>query len=184
MNGGSEFDVSVVIPTYNGERFLQATVASVLEQSFLPKQIIISDDCSTDGTRKCASAISRNSAVPIVILTAESNSGGPVVPMNRGIAAAGTRWIAMLDQDDFFVRSRIDECAGAVSRYPKARMILGDYVSFSDQGEIPGSDAKGMASGDWLPERDHGATHLPAEKYLEHFFRCHAIQKSCSNHFF
>ena len=50
MNKTGELTVSIVLCTYNGERYLQQQLDSLLAQSRLPKQIVIADDGSTDGT--------------------------------------------------------------------------------------------------------------------------------------
>jgi glycosyltransferase involved in cell wall biosynthesis len=48
-----------VIPVYNGERFLEATLESVANQTRRPDRVIIPDNCSTDGTRRIALAFEK-----------------------------------------------------------------------------------------------------------------------------
>ena len=44
--------ISIIIPNYNKEKYIEKCVNSVLEQSYMPKEIIIVDDCSTDNSRR------------------------------------------------------------------------------------------------------------------------------------
>lgn len=44
--------ISIIIPNYNKEKYIEKCVDSVLKQSYMPKEIIIVDDCSTDNSRR------------------------------------------------------------------------------------------------------------------------------------
>jgi glycosyltransferase involved in cell wall biosynthesis len=84
--------VSVVIPTFNGAKTIEAAILSVLSQSLPVHEIIVVDDGSTDATCKVVSRL----PVKLVI---QSNKG-PAGARNSGVALASGNWIAFLDHDD------------------------------------------------------------------------------------
>lgn len=87
--------ISVIIPTYNAERFLKNTLDSVVSQKGnFRLEIIVCDDGSTDNTLKIAELYNCK------ILTTTINSGGPNKGRNLGISNATGDYIAFLDQDD------------------------------------------------------------------------------------
>ena len=88
--------ISVVMPAYNGEALIGATLESLAAQTFGDFEVVVVDDCSHDGTR----ALIRGWPDPRVRLIAMQENGGPVLARNRGVADARGRYIAALDQDD------------------------------------------------------------------------------------
>lgn len=88
---------SVILPLYNGERFLSATLDAILAQSLPPADIIVIDDGSTDG----GPAIAAGYGDRITLLSPGRNAGVQAA-RNAGIAAARGEWIAFCDQDDFW----------------------------------------------------------------------------------
>jgi glycosyltransferase involved in cell wall biosynthesis len=111
-------DVSVVIPTYNGAAFLAEALASVFAQTRCPCEVIVVDDCSTDATPELVAGIARTAPVPVTLLVLPRNSGGPAHPLNIGIAAAAGEFIAVLDQDDVFTRTKLAEQVNCLARHP------------------------------------------------------------------
>ncbi|MER5478034.1 CDP-glycerol glycerophosphotransferase family protein [Streptomyces sp. NPDC002734] len=92
-------DISVVVIVYNDERRLPDAVRSVLEQTLRSVEVVIADDCSTDGSfevaRRLAAASDRVRALRL-----PENSGGCGEPRNQGVAAARGRYVMFLDSDD------------------------------------------------------------------------------------
>jgi succinoglycan biosynthesis protein ExoO len=101
----SPTDVSVIIPTFNAEKFINRALSSVVAQTLKPKEILVIDDCSTDGTIHIVREAARASHL-IKTFTTFSNSG-PSVARNLGIEAASGTWIAVLDADDAFEPERL-----------------------------------------------------------------------------
>ena len=91
--------VSIVIPTYNMQEHLGETIDSILSQTLDSYEVIIVDDCSTDGTAQVALKYCEiDSRIRYVKLDANSNL--PAVPRNRGIELSQGEYIAFLDHDD------------------------------------------------------------------------------------
>ncbi len=89
--------VSIIIPFYNEERYLERAVRSALAQSYETIEIILVNDGATDGSPAIAKTFS--TAHPNVILVDIPN-GGPGVARNAGIAMAGGTYLTFLDSDD------------------------------------------------------------------------------------
>ena len=94
--------VSVVIPVFNGERFLREAVQSVLDQKYSPIEIIIVDDGSTDGT----ATVARSLGETVRYLRQENQ--GPAAARNRGIEHAQGSLIAFADADDLWPSKKLE----------------------------------------------------------------------------
>src|SRR5215813_5097850 len=94
--------ISIVIPNYNGERFLAQAIDSVLEQTFPDWELTIIEDGSKDGSLAIAEEYARRDNRINVIQ--QANSGTCGTARNRGIQAysSDSRYIAFLDSDDFW----------------------------------------------------------------------------------
>jgi len=88
--------VSVCVPTYNGERFIERTLQSVLAQHYKDFEIVLGDDGSTDGT---LDAVSRCTDDRLRIVPGTSGVNAPA-NFNRLIQAAHGRYVKLLCQDD------------------------------------------------------------------------------------
>jgi len=100
-------NISAVIPCYNGEDFLTEAVSSINQQTYLPKEIIIVNDGSTDQSKEIIKQLELNSRVPIKCF--EQNNSGVSAARNVGIANARFEWIAFLDVDDQWLPNMLEE---------------------------------------------------------------------------
>ena len=94
--------VSVVIPVFNGERFLREAVQSVFDQDYAPLEIIIVDDGSTDGTATVAKSL------PETVRYLHQTNRGPAAARNRGIEHARGDLIAFTDADDLWPAHKLE----------------------------------------------------------------------------
>jgi len=94
-----EILVSVVLPSYNAEAYLTKTIDSVLLQTEKDFELIIIDDCSTDGSVKLIECYAKSDS-RITYQVLEKNSGGPACPRNKGLELSKGRYIAFIDSDD------------------------------------------------------------------------------------
>lgn len=92
--------VSVVMPAWNAAAFMARSVESVLAQSRIELELILVDDCSTDGTSAVIEGYARSDA-RVRPLRLAANSG-VAAARNAGIAAARGAWVAFLDSDDWW----------------------------------------------------------------------------------
>jgi len=98
--------VSVVIPVYNAESYLDRCIASVIGQSYKNLDIILVDDGSTDGSvAKCREWEEKDKRIAYI----HQNNAGPGTARNTGIKAANTEYITFLDTDDWFESNFIEK---------------------------------------------------------------------------
>ena len=98
--------VSIITPNYNCAQFISDTIKSVQAQTYLNWELLIQDDCSTDGT------------VEEVLLFAENDSrikyecnqknSGAAITRNNALRRAKGRWIAFLDSDDLWLPEKLE----------------------------------------------------------------------------
>lgn len=113
--------VSVVIPTFNRERLVCATIDSVLRQSFRDFEIIVIDDGSTDDT---ANAVARFGER--VRYVRQANRGmNPA--RNVGLAMARGDYIALLDSDDLWEGFKLELQVKLLDRFPNAGFAFSDF---------------------------------------------------------
>jgi len=97
--------ISVVIPNYNRSDLLKIAIESVLEQTFLPIEILVCDDGSTDNSKDIVSSFNSS----IVKWIDCGKNGRPAIPRNIGIKAAIGSWIAFLDNDDVWLPEKLEK---------------------------------------------------------------------------
>ena len=102
---------SVLIDTYNHERFIEKAIVSVLEQDFpaSEREIIVVDDGSTDGTPEIVRKFE-----PRVRLLRKKN-GGQASAFNAGIPECKGEIIAFLDGDDWWARNKLERVVASMS---------------------------------------------------------------------
>lgn len=95
---------SVIITSHNSKHYIDRTIESVIKQTFNDYEIILVDDCSSDGT---TDFVKKNYGNRIKILSTNKNFGGPAISRNIGINASRGFWISFLDADDFWFKNRL-----------------------------------------------------------------------------
>lgn len=133
--------ISVVTPTYNGVTFVTDALLSVFCQTRLPAEIIVVDDCSTDGTQQLVNKIAASSPVPLRLIRLENNSGGPARPINVGVAASSGEFVAILDQDDLFAGNHLEEHISALNGDAKLSFAFSWCGDFVEREHFRQSDA-------------------------------------------
>lgn len=98
--------VSIITPVYNAEKYLQETVSSVLNQSFVDWELFLIDDFSQDKSRELIQNLAKQDT-RIIPIFKERNSGSAET-RNLGIQLAKGRYIAFLDADDLWDKTFLE----------------------------------------------------------------------------
>ena len=120
--------VSVVIPVWNGERYLKQAIESILAQDFVDFELLVIDDGSTDRSAEIVSAFAHD---PRVTLHKQAN-GGVVAARNAGLRVARAEFVAFLDADDIALPGRLAKQAAYLRAHPEAAVIGSNITYFSD----------------------------------------------------
>lgn len=99
--------VSVVIPAYNAQKYIEKTVRSVLQQTYTNYEIVIVDDCSSDETYAIVQALAQEDK-RIKYYQNEKNAG-VANTRNYAIAQCAGEYIALLDADDLWVETKLEK---------------------------------------------------------------------------
>ncbi|MCD6154734.1 MAG: glycosyltransferase [Candidatus Verstraetearchaeota archaeon] len=105
--------VSVIIPCYNGEKFIGEAIESVLNQTYQNFEIIIVDDGSTDGSKSVIKTFLKDPRIKLI--EHERNKGIPAA-RNTAIKASKGEFIAFLDQDDLWYPEKLEKSLDAFER--------------------------------------------------------------------
>lgn len=92
--------LSIIIPVYNGEDFIENSLLAALNQTVEEKEIICIDDGSTDGTQNLIKRMQQKYPGKIVLI--EQENQGAAVARNKGLDRATGDYIAFLDADDYY----------------------------------------------------------------------------------
>ena len=112
--------VSVVIPAFNAADTLSDTVRSVLAGSFRDIEVIIVDDGSTDDTASIAEDLARHDSRLRIV---RRDNGGLSAALNSGFAVARGDYVARLDADDLWHRSKLEMQMEFAGRHPEVAFI-------------------------------------------------------------
>lgn len=143
MSPERSVDISVVVICFDQERTIGAALGSVLGQTAIDRigQILVVDDCSTDGTLSVVAAIAAE-CPKIEVIARTTNSGGCAAPRNDGIARATGSHVALLDGDDVWLPGKIAAQIPALEAFPEIGLLFSDYLRVE---EATGRETRGRA---------------------------------------
>ena len=122
-------NVSVIIPTYNRERFIREAVVSALEQSYRDFEVIVIDDGSTDATGEIIHSLGSDR----VRYVYQANTGRSAA-RNRGLREARGRYIAFLDSDDLYLKEKLALQVQFMDRHPQFGMVYTSAYCIDENG--------------------------------------------------
>lgn len=124
--------ISVVIPAYNAEEYIERCLGSVLSSSYPNYEIIVVDDGSEDDTlRKCSKIAGEDSSNRVRII--ENEHGGVVKTRNTGILAAKGQYITFVDADDYIDSERLGAMANAMDGFD---LVYAGHMTVHDDMKI------------------------------------------------
>ena len=126
--------ISVIIPAYNHERWLSATLESILEQTLTEWEVVLVDDGSTDGTLQIAKSYQVIFGRKLQILS-QVNSG-ICRALNVGVRASRASLIAIIASDDVMLPQRLALQVEAFNANPNAAIIHGGVLRIDEHGNV------------------------------------------------
>jgi glycosyltransferase involved in cell wall biosynthesis len=127
--------VSVIIPTYNGARFIEETLDSVRAQTYdmTRVEVVVVDDGSSDGT---ADLVERRGDVRCI----RQANAGVAVARNRGIAETRADVVMLLDQDDLWEPEKVVLQMAYLGAHPDVGAVAGHARAFAEPGIVAYSE--------------------------------------------
>ena len=129
-------EISVVIPVYNTEKYLDQAIESVLKQDEKPLEIIVVDDASSDNSVNVAEQFGNK----IALLKQPKNSGCGAA-RNRGIEYAKGKYLAFIDADDLWTNAKLKNQLAYLENNPDIDMVFGMVEQFISP-ELPDDEKK------------------------------------------
>ncbi len=131
------YDVSVVVPMYNARNFVKFSVDSILNQTLANVEVVLVDDCSTDGSLEfCLELYGNDSRVKIL---QQPKNMGPGAARNRGIREAQGEYVAFVDSDDEVLPDMFSKMLEAAKKYSADVIHPTQFVYAlpDEEGNIP-----------------------------------------------
>lgn len=126
----SKVKVSVLMPVYNGEKYLEEAINSILNQTFKDFEFIIVDDCSIDGTWEMLKKYS--TLDKRIILRRNKENLRTTKALNVGLALAKGKYVARMDADDWSYPNRLEKQFKFMEKHPKVG-VSGGTIEVCDR---------------------------------------------------
>jgi glycosyltransferase involved in cell wall biosynthesis len=128
--------VSVIIPSFNHESFIEQCLNSILADEYQNKEILVLDDGSTDGTlHVIQSWASRNGGAISINVWSHSNRGA-TRSLNELLGRAGGRYVLPIASDDYLLPHAITTLVAAIEGAPEFNAVFGDCIVVNEAGEL------------------------------------------------
>lgn len=125
--------ISIILPVYNAQRYLNKALDSLFNQTFEDFELLAINDGSTDKSLKIITQYaSRDSRIKVL----NQENQGLVSALNRGIKESLAPYIARMDADDIAHPRRLEKQIGYLESHPEC-VALGSWVTFIDDAGLP-----------------------------------------------
>lgn len=160
--------VSVVIPNYNGEKYIKKCLESLLNQSLKPDEIIIVDNNSTDGSLKLLNSEFKDN---VCIISLEKNTGFSVA-VNEGIKASKSEFIALLNNDTELDKDWLKELYTVIQKDEKIFSCCSKMIRYDNRNIIDDAGDEYSILG-WSFKRGDG-------KSIDNYTKTEEVFSSCA----
>jgi glycosyltransferase involved in cell wall biosynthesis len=145
--------ISVALCTHNGERFIVEQLESILSQTLVPDEIVLSDDASTDRTVELArQTVQRAADAPTLTVLTNARPLGVTGNFERAIDACMGDIIVLSDQDDRWRPDRVERAMASFAERDDLLLLHGDAELVDDTGtslNVTLFDALGVSAADF-----------------------------------
>lgn len=126
--------ISIVLPTYNGEKYLKQSIDSILAQSYTDWEMILVDDCSTDRTPDIVDQYAESDS-RIIAVHNETNQRLPR-SLNIGFSMAQGQYLTWTSDDNLYMPNALEVMAGYLDVHQDIYMVRGAEDIINENGEI------------------------------------------------
>ena len=157
--------VSIIVPNYNYALYLPKRMESILGQTFSDYEVILLDDCSTDGSQKYLEQYAGTPKVSHIVINAK-NTGNPFSQWEKGIALAKGEYIWIAESDDYADSTFLEKMTRLLDDNPDAGYAMcGSHLIDSDGNPIDDDYDKWPTKETKKPF----AYKYDSEEYIKHF---------------
>ena len=165
---------SVIVPAYNREDLINATLASIFAQDHPPAEVIVVDDGSSDATAAMARAWPGCTVMTVT-------NGGAANARHLGVQASRSGWIAFCDSDDLWKPDHLSRIAAAVGSRPDLAFLFTNYINFRGDSWKTTTKFDEAPEAFWAPFLPIDANLRVAEgRIFEQLLRFQPIFPSCT----
>lgn len=125
--------LSVALCTYNGAKYIESQLRSILEQTVPVGEVVVCDDGSTDGTVEIIKAISKQTEIPISIYINNPNLG-VCANFDKAIKLCKGDLIFLSDQDDIWMPNKVETVQRWFEDHPEKEAVYTDAVFMDSEG--------------------------------------------------
>ncbi len=136
MTSGAQLTIG--LPVYNGERFLEETLESIRAQTYADFQVLISDNCSTDRTQEICSEFAQSD--PRVVYERQNRNVGAVANYNHVARSAGTRYFKWAAADDVLLPTFLDQCMSVLENQPQFISCCSKVTRIDENSRVLGPE--------------------------------------------
>lgn len=126
--------ISIVITSYNYEKYLKDTINSVLSQTYTDWEMIVIDDASSDSSVEIIKKYQKEDS-RIKLIENETNLGLKK-SLEKGVKAASGEWIVFLESDDAITADYLEKKVAIIKQYPNIGLIFNDVELIGDKERI------------------------------------------------
>ena len=165
--------VSVIVPNYNHAPFLRQRIESILGQTYQDFELILLDDCSTDGSRDIIESYRGNPHVSHIMYN-ETNGGSAFRQWDKGISLANGKWVWVAESDDYSEPMFLERLVNETEKVSGCSLAFTTTWWVDENGTHQWSNSKGQgvrvySSKDFIQQRL--ITNCPIANVSECIFR-------------
>ena len=131
--------LALVVPCFKHAGYLPEMLESIASQTRLPEELIFIDDCSPDATAEILGAFMAQRSWPAgrCMLLRNDRNLGQAASLNRGISAASSDLIMILNDDDYLMHDAIEIVMGLFSQHRELALVGAPHIGFAGRDTLP-----------------------------------------------
>jgi glycosyltransferase involved in cell wall biosynthesis len=150
--------VSIVLPTYNGSKYISQSIESCLQQTYSNFELIIIDDCSTDNTPEIVHSFAQKDN-RIKVIRNEKNKKLPL-SLNTGFEIASGKYFTWTSDDNYYAPAALEEMIKVLDANNEYGLVYTNYTTIDDEGKVTGTMEFGDVNKNMVTWKGCGACFL------------------------